>query len=104
MAQEFIRNIKHTNPNKEPLYTTSQNDLISDEKNVYVHNNGKYEKITGNDYSSDVAALKSDNTKNKSDISSLKTDNTKNKSDIGKLQTDLTALTARVAALEKPSE
>lgn len=104
MAQEFVRNIKHTDATKEPLYTTQQNDLISDEKDVFIHNNGKYEKITGNDTSSDVASLKSDNTKNKNDIKTLQTDNSKNKDNISKLQSDLTDLTNRLAALEKPAE
>lgn len=79
MAQEFVRNIKHTDVTKEPLYTTQQNDLISDDKDVYVHNNGKYEKITGND--------------NKQEITTIK-NNIKN---------DIAALEKRITALEKPT-
>ncbi|MDN6162250.1 MAG: hypothetical protein L0I79_05705, partial [Atopostipes sp.] len=33
---------------KQPKYTNEQNDLLSDDKEVYIRNQGKYEKITGN--------------------------------------------------------
>ncbi|MDN6161889.1 MAG: hypothetical protein L0I79_03855, partial [Atopostipes sp.] len=49
MAKRFTRNIRSIeNIEKQPKYTNEQNDLLSDDKEVYIRNQGKYEKITGN--------------------------------------------------------
>ncbi|MDN6612547.1 MAG: hypothetical protein L0L09_13470, partial [Staphylococcus equorum] len=49
MAKRFTRNIRSVeNIEKQPKNTNEQNDLLSDDKEVYVRNQGKYEKITGN--------------------------------------------------------
>lgn len=49
MAKRFTRNIRSIESiEKQPKYTNEQNDLLSDDKHVYVRNQGKYEKITGN--------------------------------------------------------
>jgi len=49
MAKRFTRNIRSVeNIEKQPKYTNEQNDLLSDDKEVYIRNQGKYEKITGN--------------------------------------------------------
>lgn len=99
MAREFVRSIKKTDPKNEPLYTTEQNDLISDDKNVYIHNNGRYEKITNDEDTNelkeniarnaqDISNLQLDNDTNKTNIIKLQNDNTKNKSDIVDLQDD----------------
>lgn len=48
MAKRFTRNIDNVEDiTKLPLYLTLQNDLVSDDKDVYVKNGEKYEKITG---------------------------------------------------------
>lgn len=51
MAREFTRNIRNTicrGEKKEPLYTSEQNDLLSDEKDVFVHNQDEYHCLTDN--------------------------------------------------------
>lgn len=48
MAKRFTRNIRSIKDiEKQPKETNEQNDLLSDEKNVYVRNQDKYEQITG---------------------------------------------------------
>lgn len=48
MAKRFTRNIRSIKDiEKQPKYTNQQNDLLSDDKHVYVRNKDQYEQITG---------------------------------------------------------
>ena len=48
MAKRITRNIRSIEDiEKQPKYTNKQNDLLSDDKDVYVRNQDKYEQITG---------------------------------------------------------
>ncbi|BCZ76241.1 BppU family phage baseplate upper protein [Tetragenococcus phage phiWJ7] len=48
MAKRITRNIRSIKDiEKQPKYTNKQNDLLSDEKDVYVRNKDQYEQITG---------------------------------------------------------
>lgn len=48
MAKRFTRNIRSIKDiEKQPKYTNQQNDLLSDDKHVYIRNKDKYERITG---------------------------------------------------------
>lgn len=63
MAKRFTRNIEGVEDIKKlPLDLTLQNDFVSDGKNVYVRNQDKYEKITGNSGGGNVASLYFDET------------------------------------------
>lgn len=65
MAKRFTRNIDNVEDiTKLPLYLTLQNDLVSDDKDVYVKNGDKYEKITGNGGGGNVASLYFDKVSN----------------------------------------
>lgn len=49
MAKKFVRNItntKLTGDNKEPLYTNVQNDILSDDKDIYIRNQDEYFPLT----------------------------------------------------------
>ena len=47
MAKRFTRNVKDVKDvTKFGINHTTQNDLINDDKNVFVHQKGKFEKIT----------------------------------------------------------
>ena len=47
MAERFTRNVKDVKDVKTfGINHTTQNDLINDDKNVFVHQKGKFEKIT----------------------------------------------------------
>ena len=47
MAKRFTRNVKDVKDVKTfGINHTTQNDLINDDKNVFVHQKGKFEKIT----------------------------------------------------------
>lgn len=49
MAKKFVRNItntKLTGDNKEPLYTNVQNDILSDDKDIYIRNQDTYFPLT----------------------------------------------------------
>lgn len=47
MAKRFTRNVKDVKDvTKFGIIHTTQNDLINDDKNVFVHQKGKFEKIT----------------------------------------------------------
>lgn len=51
MARKFVRNITGTKlkgENKEPLKTNMQNDLLSDDEDVYVRNKDDYHCLTDN--------------------------------------------------------
>lgn len=51
MARKFVRNITGTKlkgENKEPLKTNMQNDLLSDDEDVYVRNKDEYHCLTDN--------------------------------------------------------
>ncbi|MDN6162434.1 MAG: hypothetical protein L0I79_06645, partial [Atopostipes sp.] len=47
MSKRFTRNIRSIeNIEKQPKYTNEQNDLLSDDKHVYIRNKDKYENLT----------------------------------------------------------
>lgn len=49
MAKKFVRNItntKLTGENKEPLYTNVQNDILSDDTDIYIRNQDTYFPLT----------------------------------------------------------
>lgn len=49
MAKKFVRNITNTKlegANKEPLFTNIQNDILSDNENVYIRNKNEYFPLT----------------------------------------------------------
>lgn len=51
MSKKFVRNITNTKlkgDNKEPLYTNIQNDILSDDEDVYVRNQKEYHCLTDN--------------------------------------------------------
>lgn len=51
MSKEFVRNIKNTKIKgevKEPFFTNTQNDLLSDDEDVAVRNNSEYHLLTDN--------------------------------------------------------
>ena len=49
MAKKFVRNITNTKlegANKEPLFTNTQNDILSDSKDAYIRNRNEYFPLT----------------------------------------------------------
>ena len=74
MSNRFVRNIQHHKipATEEPLYTNQQNDIISDDNNIYIRHRDKYLLIASADGSANgLTKIFSDNP----DLLSVTTEN-----------------------------